>query len=359
MLIEKYIFEDALKYLIRFTDKRTSILESVLMDIKNNSTTLFTTDTKIGAKITVPIISNDEKIVCVSANRLYNILYLIDNHEINLDFINGNIKISAGSYISQIKTYDHNLFPDLFNDIPEANIILNKEILHKALEKVLFATAKKSFKPEYEGINLVINNKGLSFCATNSFRLSYFNDQTTTIEKEINIIVPKQFLLELLGIPINKEQIKIGITNDYLIVEAGNIKLFSRLINGRFPDYKNIIQNTENEKLATIEADKLSKAIKKVLFVTEKGNHSVIFNFDGENLSIESSNEEGEFAKEMIKIESVKNKELKLNGKMLVEYLSTVIDHKIDLFCDSDDNPVQFIPHGIEYTLKYIQMPIN
>ncbi|NOZ84227.1 MAG: DNA polymerase III subunit beta [Epsilonproteobacteria bacterium] len=359
MLIEKYIFENALKYLIRFTDKRTNVLESVFIDIKNNSTTLFTTDTKIGAKITVPITTDDEKTICTSANRLYNILYLIDDQKINLDFVNNNIKISAGSYISQIKTYDHNLFPDLFNDIPEANIILNKETLHKALEKVLFATAKKSFKPEYEGINLVINNEGLSFCATNSFRLSYFNDQTTKMEKEINIIIPKQFLLELLGMPVDEEQIKIGVTSDYLIVESGNIKLFSRLINGHFPDYKNIIQNTENEKLATIEADKLSKAIKKVLFVTEKGNHSVIFNFDGENLSIESSNEEGEFAKEMIKIKSTENRKLKLNGKMLVEYLSTVADHKIDLFCDSDDNPVQFIPNDIEYTLKYIQMPIN
>ena len=359
MLIEKKKLENALKYLIRFTEKRTNILESVLINIGVEHTTLFATNTKIGAKIKIPVKDKNKKSICVPANKLYNILYLIDENEINFEFIDSNIKISTDSYLSQIKTYDSNLFPDLFNDIPDANISIDAELLRNALEKVLFATAKKSFRPEYENINFVVNEQGMSLCATNSFRLSYFKDKTVKTERGIDIIIPKQFILELLGMPVDEKRLKIGVTDDFLTVEAENIKLFTRLISGHFPDYKNIVKDSEEKKLATIDATKLLKAIKKVLFIAEKENYGVMFDFKENTLSVKSLNQEGEFAKETIEIEGTEERKIKLNGKMLLEYLPTVSNYRLDLFCESEDTPVKFIPQNVEYTLKYIQMPIN
>ncbi len=364
MLIDKKILLDALKLTMHFSDKNSNnpILEATLINIKDNSITLSATDTKIGSEITIPTKYDDVETICIPAIRFYNMIHLIEENTINIDIDDKMIKVSTKSYKSQLKKYDADLFPNLFNEIPTTNITINADILNKAIKRTAFAAAVKGYKPEIEGINFITDETGISLCTTNSYRLSYFHYDTENSNSSDNfdIIIPKKFALELLNITENEKEIKIGITENYLSVESDNIKLFSRLIEGKFPNYSSMIKD-KNCKPFSLPTDKFLKAVEKIIFITETPNYPIIFTLNDQKLNIKATNEEGEFAEENIDIDSNETFKFKfkLNGRMLFEYLTTIADKTIDLYYEAEKAPIMFISQETEYNSKYIQMPVD
>ncbi len=362
MLINKKVLIDALKLTMHFSDKNSNnpILEATLINIKDGLITLSATDTKIGSEITIPTEYKETETICVPAVRFYNMIHLIEEETINIDINDKMIKVSTNSYKSQLKRYDADLFPNLFSEIPDTNITLNATILNKAIKRTAFATAIKEYKPEFEGINFSTDENGISLCATNSFRLSYFHYDTKNNDStnNFNIIIPKRFALELLNITENKKEINIGITENYFSAKSDNIKLFSRLIDGKFPNYSTMIENKDC-KLFSLSSNIFLKAIQKIMFLTEAPNYPITFNLNNKKLNINSSNEEGEFAEENIDIDSNESLKFKLNGKLLFEYLSTIADKTLNIHYEADKAPILFTSQETEFDAKYIQMPID
>jgi len=127
--------------------------------------------------------------------------------------------------------------------IPQTNVINSATILSgdlkRAIEKTIFSTADGAIRPMLAGVYLQVNEKETIFASTDSFRLSEFRvlsgGKSAT---NISIIIPEKTALELARI-INDENtpITLGIGENQLLVQYNHIRLSSRLLSGKFPDY--------------------------------------------------------------------------------------------------------------------------
>ncbi|MCK4744900.1 DNA polymerase III subunit beta, partial [Candidatus Parcubacteria bacterium] len=270
------------------------------------------------------------------------------------------------------------IIPKIKKDI---GYIVNINNLKNAIAQVIFAAAISSPRPEINGLvfNFDSQNSELTIAATDSYRLAekIIKLQPTAKEgADRKIIIHNKTLHELLRILNNLkniknegEKVKIYLSDDNQILFAfsddeigvgDSIEFFSRLIEGDYPEYKEIIPKDYNTKVIVNKQD-LIKIIKSNSLFTQSGTNSIKMEFSVKDnqLSVFSTNAQaGEnFSNLPIKIEGDKN-EITLNYRYLLDGLQHI---------EGDDVILEIIDKNTPCLLKpidqkdyiYIIMPIK
>lgn len=178
------------------------------------------------------------------------------------------LKITYSNGKCDMSVEDGDDFPDVK---PGSDIVLklDSELLLGCINKTLFAVGKDELRPAITGVLLNIENKVATFTGTNATLLSTFDMPLTQEDKSVSI-VPAKVLGILQGVPlqktvevsISKKNIKFDIDEDTTIISV--------LIDEKFPDYKGIIPDG-NDNVLTINKDELLSAIGRVsVFSNEK-----------------------------------------------------------------------------------------
>jgi len=116
---------------------------------------------------------------------------------------------------------------------------LKSEILKKSIEKTLFSSANGSIRPTLAGIYVHINETIARFATTDSFRLSEFKiDLEESVNETFSQIIPNKTAFELRSILQDKSSVKVIPGDNQIVFVIGNTKFYSRLMNGKFPEYE-------------------------------------------------------------------------------------------------------------------------
>jgi len=331
-----------------------------LKAIKNNLI-IRATNLDLGISITIPVKVIEPGELVVSAHILNSFLNSLTKEKIIILNLKGQtLNVSTDSTETSIKTLSTEDFPIIPEIKDEDDFSLPSKDLVVGLKSVLYASATGSMKPELSSIYISHEGDSLVFVATDSFRLAEKRVKTKKIPNFKQILIPQKNAAEIIRIFDSVgEDLSLSIEENQVAFRGAGIYLTSRIIDGVFPDYKQIIPKETTSKVVVLKQDlinslktalifsdsfnqlKLTIAPSKKLFEIESKNNNV-----GENIYAIEAAIEGE---DLI---------INVNHRYLTDCFQSISTDTINLSFSGQTKPIVVTGVG-DKSFLYLTMPMN
>lgn len=340
------------------------ILNNVLIEAKNGIITLSTTNLEIAIRCIVRGKVEEDGIITVNARLLTDYVNTLPKDKIDISTNNDVLKISCQQFATKINGLASDDFP-LIPDVSREQAFNAKALdFKKALQSVIFSTAHDDSRPEISGVYFSIENNALTVVATDSFRLAEKRIPVEQTEgKESKIIVPAYTVGQLLRVlnDADDSQIVDVLMNDSQIMfNFENVHVISRLINGDYPDYQQIIPKEYKTTFLTNKGE-LTRVIKNVSLFCRLGINDIHFDFQPEKKQTAIRAANSELGENICILDGEANGDannLVFNYKYILDGLNVIPGETISI--DTiDANAAALITDAGDTTYRYIVMPIR
>lgn len=356
------------------------ILNNILVDVKKEGVRLVTTNLEIGITQNIRSKIEEEGAFTIDSKVFSDYINLLPNKRINLETIDNTLKITCENYKTKIKIESVEDFP-LIPQVEKTNKKSAKiKEFKSALSKVVFAVSGNETRIELSGVLFIFNKNKLTLAATDSYRLAEkeIEIKTTTPQvagetasetEEERIIVPAKTLQELLRVLSGLgegaregggDQIEFYINDNQILFTIDSISLVSRLIEGQYPDYKQIIPTT-SKTTAVVNRQDLVRAIKASALFSKTGINDINLDFpEGKNQVIISS-ASGDTGENIVDIEAEVRGEdngVVVNYQYLLDGLNNIGEENIKIEIINNNTPCLIRPVS-EKGYLYVVMPIK
>ena len=367
-IVKRDILLKSLNFVQGVVEKKNTlpILSNVLIQLQNQKLSIIATDLDIVFyDETSEIKILKEGNTTTSAAILYDILRKIpSNSELNFDLKSEN-KLSLKSDNS-----DFNLlclptdnFPTFADEFEGQEINLNKERFLKLLNKTRISISNDDTRHYLNGVYLhITEGNGRNFLtgvATDSHRLSSSSLESEKINDFKPFILPRKTVFQLCSLlSETNEQLKMQVSENKVKFTIGQIKLISKVIDGKFPDYKKVVP-LNNDKILKVSSKDFINSIERVASVSldRKEGVKLSINRDNIQLSVNSANS-GE-GNEKIKAEfSSENLNISFNSKYLIDIANEVEDKNLKMNLKDSTSPV-LIEDISDKNSYYVIMPMK
>ncbi len=302
----------------------------------------------------------------ISSKFLTSYIALIQDDEITVELEKwGSLRFSTKSSNTKFKWSSAEKFPVIPTLVKNTPLIIESRDLKVAIEKTLFSTADGAIRPVLAGIYMKPTSEGLIFASTDSFRLSELRVSGTGIDAPA-VIIPKKTAQELARIVNDEDEskkIELYFHENQLLAVRGNIRLSSRLLSGKFPEYDGFFPKEYTTKTILLRSD-LSTSLKQSNLVARENNYNtrIRSKHDG---SIEISTGDTEIGASSISLTgSVEWQEeiIGINAQYLLETLSVMREDYISFEYKSALSPVviKWVPaEDGKYGYRHLIMPLK
>jgi len=336
------------------------ILANVLIEADKSGIKLSTTNLEMGISCTVRGKIEEEGKATVPARLFADYINLLPNEKVDIESIVDDLKIECQKSHTKIKGLSTDEFPVIPHVEKKDTYLVKAREFKKAIASVIFAVAFDESRPEISGIYTILKNKDAVLVATDSYRLA---ERTISLErggkKEQGVIVPVRTYQEVMRmLEQESEDLEITLSENQIQFSLGGVDLISRVIDGQYPDYQQIIPK-EHRTAITVDVAEFSKAIKSASLFCRSGINDINLEFDKDHARILSSNTQvGENESEVvIKLEGEPNKTV-FNYRYLLDGLANLGNEEAELKLVDSVNPGLLVSKG-QSDYIYIIMPIK
>ncbi|MBI5414669.1 DNA polymerase III subunit beta [Candidatus Peregrinibacteria bacterium] len=340
------------------------ILGNVLLKAEGQKLYLSATNLEIAITTSISADIKNEGKITIPAKILVSYVGYLKEGEIKLVLEDGEtIFIQAVGSKTKLKGISPEEFPVIPVVEKEEYFSVSSEALKKSIEEVVFCCAGTTTRPVLSGVYFWGKDTTLHLVATDSYRLG---EKKITLSgknsiKDLKNIIPSRTMQELVRIlgSSKEKEVEVISSKNQILFQIGTTKLISRLIEGKFPEYTQIIPSSYKIK-AKISRDELILGIKRVgLFARENNNNiKVSFKKTGSveltTDATEIGSEESEIAAEV----SGENTEVALNGQYLLDVLQSIDTKTVYIQTEEKLSPVVIKPEK-EEDYVHVIMPLK
>ena len=311
--LNKEDFSSGIKIVEKITSQKTiqPILSNILIEaISSDRVNFCATDLNlaISYKTSAEVLSQGS--ITINAKKISEIVSKISSSEVSIKSSedSDNIKLKSGKTEFDIISLNPSEFPKVLDKNEEEefkSIVLNKIEFSRAIKQVIFAVSMEDTQAVLTGVCFNIENNILEMASTDGNRLTRVKKELNdNYQEPINFIVPSKTLAEVQRISsiVEDENVILKIYKNKIIFEFENLTFQSRLIDGMYPKYQQLIPEN-NDKKIIVNRVELINAIERVsIFVNDRTN-VVRFNFTPNQLEIMADTPESGRSKDYIDIE--------------------------------------------------------
>jgi DNA polymerase-3 subunit beta len=315
----KQLIESILINLQPFLEKKdaTQITSHLFIKAKNSTCIIKATDGEIGLLIeTENIMIEEEGTVTANGKKLLDIIRILRDTDITLEKIDDNLHIKQNKSKFKLPIFNFEKFPSFPTIQNKSQISLDSINLINALKRISSSIDSNNPKYELNGALLNIKNHTTEIVGTDTRRLSVVTINNESKE-QLSLIIPKKAIIEIQKLFIDRVDIYYDETN--LIIKNNDYYLFSRLINGNFPNYERIIPN-DSRYTVTLPKKEMTDSIKMITTISQE----IKIIFTKESLLFESLAADNIEAKtELLIPTGLGNKfEINVNSRFLLDFIS-------------------------------------
>lgn len=265
------------------------ILDCFLFEVNENQLKLTATDLETTITSTIEITSTDTGAIAVPSRMLIDILKTFPEQPLEFSVLeNSTIDITSASGIYSIAYALAKDYPTAVLVENAQTISLNSKVLGKAITKTVFATGTDDLRPIMTGVLFELSPSGLNFVATDAHKLVRYNRKDITSTENIDFIVPRKPLNVLKGIISTLDtDVSLSFNQTNAIFKFEDFVLVSRLIDGKYPKYENVIPK-ENPNKAVINRTSLLNSVKCVAIFSNKMTKQVVLDFSGNEIHLKA-----------------------------------------------------------------------
>ena len=337
------------------------ILSNVLFEVDESSLKLTATDleSEISTTSTISNFKSGGKITA-PARKLSDLCRLMpDLAEIHFYLDGDNLKIETESGKYNLSTLPSEDFPVFETEDIQSQINISSHNLKNLITKTSFAMGNQDWRHYLNGLYMMIDDKVITTVATDAHRLAMATSSLNEASSESTSgIVPRKSINEigkLVGDESENVVIQLGQTS--IAANVSGTTFVSKLIEGKFPDYEQVIPSGESS-LLVVDRKNFSESLSRVSVLSSEKYKGVRIITKKDSLNISANNPEKEQGEENLSCEYQGEEiDIAFNVNYLQEILSTIDSEKIEInFFGSEKSCLITDPNS--ENLKYVVMPL-
>jgi len=339
------------------------VLSCVFIEANKNTVIFRATNLDIGIEVSVPAKTGEIGFVAVPAHTLSSFLSNIYGKEqvVSLESVSENLQIKLSRSKGVIKTFPADDFPAIPAVNGEEAIQLPAEALLKGIRAVWYSAAVSSVKPELSSVYIRQESEDAIFAATDSFRLAEKKVRLPKSAKFNDLLIPFKNCadlirsLESMGPTVTMRAAKnlVSFSND-------DISITSRVIDGVFPDYRQIIPKGYTTEAVLLKQD-MANALKTSMVFSDAFNQ-VHMAIDPKSKAFEvrtKNNDVGENETRLDAALSGEAIEANFNCKYLSDGFQSMESDSLSLQFNGRNRPLVIRPISGDQSFLYLVMPMN
>jgi DNA polymerase-3 subunit beta len=338
------------------------VYESVQIVATADGLTFLATDLEIGMKLRL---AASEKVkverpgtAVVPAQRLSSIIRELPKGELtftwNADNRESLIEAGRGRFKLQGQS------PEDFPEVPEVDDALSVSIpaasLREMIRRTQFAAAKERMRFALNGVLVRVEGDQVELVATDGRRLARDTGTCTNgPDAKIHAIVPTKGLQQVDRVmDAGEESVRIAVGNNHFCARTSRVTLVSRLVEGSFPNYKDVIPQNCKQK-AVISRDALIAALRRASLVTSRDAQSVRLQFHPEGLTVSARSPEGSAEETLAADFAGTGDVLGYNPEFLLDALNVLKGESVPFEWEGKTAPGKLT----EGSYTYVVMPVS
>ena len=337
------------------------VLNNVLLKAEGKKLYFTATNLEIAITYWIETDVKNEGELTIPSKILTNYINYLKDEKVDITAEEGDVVIKTEDSTTKIKGIPSAEFPPIPTVDKEGSITLKTKDLKEAIKQVVFSAAINTTRPILAGVYFLVENDELKMVATDSYRLAEKTIKVVKSSGDSKCIIPAKTILELgsiLDSLSESEEVEIIISKNQVLFSVGEVKLISRLIEGQFPNYEQIIpKDTKTEIIFNINA--LALILKRINIFAKENNNKIILKTSNGNVEVTTETTqygEGE-VKLNTKIEG-EDGEIALNSQFILDVLGNIGGEEIVFKIGEKTTPVIISPkEKSDYT--HIIMPLK
>jgi DNA polymerase-3 subunit beta len=354
--------KDAIIRADRITGKNLAlpILGSILCIASGKTIKLRATNLSLGLEIEIPAKIEKEGVCAVKGLILSAFFSTLSKNE-PVSFVGDGDTLTITTKTNKVvlKTQNHEDFPTI-PFVEGEEIVLPQKTFTEGIKSVSYSASFSDIKPEISSVYIYSEGEFLIFVATDSFRLAEKRFKVKGIPEGISLIIPYKNVIELLRVlPEDNDELLLKFSKNQLALVLGGIYITSRIIDGVFPDYKQIIPK-EPTTTVTVLKQEILQALKVSNVFSDKFNQITLTARPKDKYIalFAKNNDIGETTARIEGIVNGNSIEMNFNYKYFFECFQSIIKESVELRAHGEGKAM--IITGVnDASFLYLIMPMN
>lgn len=346
----------------RITGKNLAlpILGSILCIASGKTLKFRATNLSLGIEIEVPAKIEKEGVVALKGSVLAGFFTTFTKNEtVTFSLVGENLTITTKTNKVILNAQSHEDFPTI-PFVEGEEVTLPLKVFTEGIKSVYFSASVSDIKPEIASVYIYSEHEQLIFVSTDSFRLAEKRSKVRGLSDGISLLVPYKNIIEILRVlPEEGDEIVLKISKNQIALVSSGIYITSRVIDGVFPDYKQIIPKEFTTTITSLKMEIL-QALKVSNIFSDKFNQiSLTAKPKEKYFALYAKNTDvGETTAQVSASLTGESVEMNLNFKYLFDCFQSIPKESVEFLISGASRPM--IIRGVgDQTFTYLIMPMN
>lgn len=341
------------------THSTMPILSGVFIEASGDHVVLQTTDLVRSIQYTVAALVEEEGSVVVPAKLTCDIAKSLPDAAVHFQTDGSNAVITCESSTFSVKTMDAMDFPGF----PSIDVVNHVEIdfaeFSQMVKKVARVCSRDETRAILTGVLISVDQGRLRMVATDSYRLALSDKELPDSDASFEAVIPGPFLLEVAGLPVAAEPLRLSISDNQVMVDYCNVVYINRRLEGNYPNYKLLLPDSYNTRVG-FSCKQLVAAVRRTSLIN--GSTSPVkFDISGASATTQLSavTQDVGSAQEVLPSEvEGQDMQIAFNSSFILDGLNAFSGDEVYLELQDSVRPGIF-KSGEEERFLYLVMPVR
>ncbi|WP_026476755.1 DNA polymerase III subunit beta [Alkaliphilus transvaalensis] len=317
------------------------ILKGIYLEATSGQLKLIGTDLEIGIESIIEAEVLQEGSIVIDAKLFSEIIRKLPDATVDISIEDDH------QVLIKCENSKFNILSQSANDFPELPVVeeeqiyeIPQELFRNMIRQTVFATSQDESRPILTGVLMEIEEEKLNMVALDGYRLALRRGKISA-DSSYKVVIPAKTLNEISRIMNvdEEEPIKIALTENHGLFTIGNTKLISRLLEGEFINYNQILPKEYKSRIKINTKNFLNSIERASLLGREGKSNLVKFSVGDDKMVITSNSELGKVYEEIGIHLTGKDLEIAFNAKYFIEALKSIDDEEIYLDLTTNVSP--------------------
>ncbi len=337
------------------------VLSCLLLKTEKDVLKVMATNLDLGIEVEIPAKIKQEGEVAVPGAVLSSLVSgNPKDSSVKLEKKEENLFVSSDGNSTIIKSQASDDFPSIPKLKDAQSFTINSKKLTKGLKSVWYSSATSNIKPELSSVLVYVEGKELIFVATDSFRLAEIKVDNEGVNELSQVLIPFKNVPEIIRVFDDMDDdIKVSLTKNQIAFEYKGIYLTSRIVDGNFPDYQQLIPKEFTTEFTVLKDDLINTL--KVSNVFSDQFNKVTFTVDPSKKLFEVEAKNNDVGENKNKVEGVLSGDsltISFNQRYIMDCFQSINTDSLTLRFNGNNKPmvIKSVP---DTRFTYLVMPMN
>ena len=345
--VEKNIFQKSILTVSNAVSTKSTmpILANILLEAKSGQLRCAATDLEVGVECEIQATVNNEGGIAIPAKKISDIVRELPDAPVAISTENNIAKVTCEKTAFTLSGMPREDFPQIPLFPKTESFEISQSLLKDMIKKTMFAVSTEELRYALNGIFFQTKDKELRLVATDGRRLSMIkNEIDIKLKEKLGVIIPNKAIQELNLILGDEGNISIACSANQIFFKTDNITLSSRLIDGQFPNYEQVIPSKCDKKVL-LKTDRFLQSLRRVSILASEKSNSIKFSLEPNTITISANTPElGEARDEFDVDYSGEKLQVAYNGKYVMDVLKNLGSEDTQLELNQPLSPGVFRP---------------